>query len=52
MDPAFPDVHDRLGEAYMKSGDRWNGRRHHEKSLEVNPENTNAKEMLKKLKKK
>ena len=38
-----------LGEAYMKSGDKENAIIHYRKSLELNPENSNARDRLKKL---
>ncbi len=40
-----------LGEAYMKSGDKQNAIINYRKSLELNPENSNARDMLKKLEK-
>lgn len=52
---AFPEswnVYDSLGEAYMISGDAESAIRNYEKSLELNPQNTNGKSMLKKLKNK
>lgn len=48
----FPDAfnpYDSLGEAYMLAGDKQLARINYEKSLELNPENTNAVEMLEKL---
>jgi predicted negative regulator of RcsB-dependent stress response len=36
----------------MKSGDTQSAIKNYQKSLEFNPENNNAKEMLKKLEKK
>jgi pimeloyl-ACP methyl ester carboxylesterase len=50
--PNSGNVYDSLGEAYMKSGDTQSAINNYQKSLEFNPENNNAKEMLKKLKKK
>jgi tetratricopeptide (TPR) repeat protein len=50
---AFPDswnVYDSLGEAYMKKGDRELAIKSYQKSLELNPQNKNAVEMLKRLK--
>ena len=50
----FPEsfnVYDSLGEAYMKNGDIEPAIRNYQKSLGINPENTNAQEMLIKLKK-
>jgi len=50
--PQSSNVYDSLGEAYMKSGEKQNAIINYKKSLELNPDNNNAKEMLKKLKKK
>lgn len=44
------NAYDSLGETYMNSGDTKNAIVNYEKSLELNPANNNAKEMLKKLK--
>jgi len=52
---AFPDswnVYDSLGEAYMKSGNKEMAIQNYEKSIELNPENTNGKNKLKQLKEK
>lgn len=49
----FPEsfnVYDSLGEAFMKSGDKENAIKNYKKSLELNPDNDNAKEMMKRLK--
>jgi predicted alpha/beta superfamily hydrolase len=46
------NVYDSLAEAYMNSGDTERAIKNYKKSLELNPDNTNAKEMLKKLEKK
>lgn len=49
---AFPDswnVYDSLGEAYMKDGQKELAIENYKKSLELNPENKNGAEMLKKL---
>lgn len=43
------NAYDSLGEAYMTSGDRELAIRNYKRSLELNPGNTNAVEMLKKL---
>ena len=48
--PTSFDVYDSLGEAYMKNGQNDLAMVYYEKSLELNPENVNAKEMLTKLK--
>ncbi len=49
---AFPDsfnVHDSLGEAYMEHGDRELAIRSYERSLEINPDNTNGVRMLERI---
>lgn len=49
---SFPDsanVWDSLGEAYMKANDSKNAQLNYEKALTLDPNNRNAKEMLKKL---
>jgi D-alanyl-D-alanine-carboxypeptidase/D-alanyl-D-alanine-endopeptidase len=51
----YPDswnVYDSLAEAYMKNGDSKLAIKNYSKSLELNPKNTNAVEMLEKIKKK
>lgn len=48
--PQSANVYDSLAEAYMINGDKELAIKNYEKSLELNPENTNAVEMLKKLK--
>jgi cyclase len=48
----FPDSangYDSLGEAYMRAGDTDAAIRNYEKSLELNPQNDNARAMLKRL---
>lgn len=50
---AFPqsaNAYDSLAEAYMLNGDRGLAIKNYEKSLELNPQNNNAVDMLKKLK--
>lgn len=47
--PGSANVWDSLAEAYMENGDRELAIRYYEKSLELNPQNSNAKEQLKKL---
>jgi len=47
--PASANAYDSLGEAYMVKGDKELAIRNYQRSLELNPENTNAVEMLKKL---
>jgi CubicO group peptidase (beta-lactamase class C family) len=52
---AYPqsfNVYDSLGEAYMINGDNELAIQNFEKSLELNPRNTNAAEMIKKIKEK
>ena len=49
---AFPNsanAYDSLGEAYMVKGDKELAIRNYQRSLELNPRNTNAIELLKKL---
>ncbi|MGG8495630.1 serine hydrolase [Tenacibaculum sp. TC6] len=49
---AFPksyDAYDSLGEAYMKSGNTDASIKNYKKSLELNPDNQNAKEKIKEL---
>jgi tetratricopeptide (TPR) repeat protein len=48
--PQSANVYDSLAEAYMVNGDRDLAIRNYERSLELDPKNTNAVEMLKKLK--
>ena len=47
--PQSANAHDSLAEAYMKSGDTEKAIEYYKKSLELNPDNENAGEMLKKL---
>lgn len=50
----YPDafnVYDSLGEAYLKKGDKELARQNYEKSLELNPDNENARKMLGELEK-
>ena len=47
--PGSANVYDSLGEAYMKKGEKELAIANYEKSLERNPANRNAEEMLKKL---
>lgn len=47
--PASANAYDDLGEAYMKAGEKELAAANYKKSLELNPKNTNAVEMLKKL---
>ena len=50
---AYPDswnVYDSLGEAYMVSGDKKRAIKNYKKSVNLNPENKNAIEIIKRLK--
>jgi tetratricopeptide (TPR) repeat protein len=47
--PASANVYDSLGEAYMAAGFKEQAIANYKKSLELDPKNTNAEEMLKKL---
>ena len=47
--PESSNVYDSLGEAYMKNGDKVQAIENYEKSLKLDPGNTGAVEMLKKL---
>jgi tetratricopeptide (TPR) repeat protein len=48
--PASWNVHDSLGEAYAADGQRDRAIASYEKSLALNPTNTNATDQLRKLK--
>jgi len=48
--PQSANAYDSLGEAYMKIGDKELAIKNYRKSAELNPQNKNALEMLKKLK--
>ena len=48
--PKSANVYDSLAEACMQIGDMRNAVKNYEKSLELNPENSNAIEILKRLK--
>jgi tetratricopeptide (TPR) repeat protein len=48
--PNSADAFDSLGEAFMKDGNKKLAIENYEKSLELNPQNSNALEQLKKLK--
>lgn len=50
--PQSSDVYSCLGEAYMVDGDKESAIANYKRSLELDPQNTYAAEMLKKLKKK
>ena len=47
--PQSSNVHDSLGEAYAENGEKELAIKSYRRSLELNPQNTNAVEMLKKL---
>ena len=47
--PESANTYDSLGEAYMKGGDHELAVRNYRKSLELDPNNHNASEMLKRL---
>lgn len=47
--PQSANVYDSLGEAYMVNGDKELAIRNYQRAMELNPQNTNAIEMLKKL---
>jgi tetratricopeptide (TPR) repeat protein len=47
--PQSVNVYDSLGEAYMLSGDKALAIKNYQRAVELNPQNTNAIEMLKKL---
>jgi predicted alpha/beta superfamily hydrolase len=51
MNPQSANANDSLAEAYMKSGNNEKAMLHYKKVLELDPDNENAKTMLKKLKK-
>lgn len=48
--PNSSNPYDSLGEAYMTAGQKDLAIKNYEKSVELNPKNTNGVEMLKKLK--
>jgi len=47
--PKSSNVYDSLGESYMKNGDKELAIQNYQKSLELDPKNENAKNMLNKL---
>jgi tetratricopeptide (TPR) repeat protein len=47
--PASFNVYDSLGEAYMIDGDKELSIKNYQRSVELNPANANALEMLRKL---
>ncbi len=50
--PQSANAYDSLGEAYMRNGDKEVAIKSYQKSVELNPQNSNGIEMLKKLKSK
>jgi CubicO group peptidase (beta-lactamase class C family) len=48
--PGYWEAYDALGETYIQKGDTIQAIQSFKKSIELNPQNTNAKEMLEKLK--
>ena len=52
LSPESFNVYDSLGEAYMSAGKKEMARKNYQKSLDLNPDNKNAQEMLKRLKNK
>lgn len=49
--PESWNVWDSLADGYMQSGDNKNAKKYYKKSLKLNPNNQNAKDMLEKIKK-
>ena len=49
MYPQSANVYDSLAEAHMNDGQKELAIKNYKKSLELNPDNTNAKKMLKKM---
>lgn len=49
LHPDSANTYDSLGEAYMAAGDKAQAVKNYEKSLALNPQNTNPTAMLKKL---
>ena len=47
--PQSSNAYDSLGEAYMVNGDKEPAIKNYQRSIELNPDNTNSVEMLKKL---
>ena len=47
--PQSFNVYDSLGEIYMQIGDTKNAANNYKKSLELNPDNNNAENILEKL---
>ena len=47
--PMDANVYDSLGEAYLKQGDKALAVENYKKSIDLNPQNENAREVLKRL---
>ncbi|MCB0588843.1 MAG: tetratricopeptide repeat protein [Phaeodactylibacter sp.] len=47
--PFSANAHDSLAEAYYKAGEMAMAKKHYQKSLELNPQNSNARKMLEQL---
>ena len=47
--PSSANAHDSLAEAYYTAGDRAMAIKHYQMSLELNPQNSNARQMLEQL---
>ena len=47
--PFSANAHDSLAEAYYKAGEQAMAKKHYQKSLELNPQNGNARQMLERL---
>jgi len=47
--PNSPNAYDSLGEAYLKAGENELATKNYEKSLELNPNDENARKILKQL---
>ncbi|HEV2148347.1 MAG TPA: serine hydrolase [Longimicrobiaceae bacterium] len=47
--PGSANVHDSMGEAYARAGDRQRAARHYRRALELDPQNAGAAEMLRRL---
>jgi tetratricopeptide (TPR) repeat protein len=47
--PNSGNVYDSLGEGFLRSGDKKNALIYYQKSLDIDPENTNAKDVIKTL---
>ncbi len=52
LHPGLANAHDSLGECYMRNGEKEKAIESYKRVLEINPQNQNAREMLKKLQEK